>query len=111
MDRLAVLRVIDTALQQSSEEFAEALLLSNILIAASDLFLQFEWNSILHNLYFKIVDSVIKGTHEGLKQHLLEDCELISMLKVLGENTEVNLGGRQFRRGSNGNAFRLANFL
>jgi len=65
-----------------------AIVKSNILSSSLDLFFQYMWNNFLHFTVEQMIQGILDGENEDLKQALLIDCKLIKRIVEASKENE-----------------------
>lgn len=110
-DKLLMVELVENLLLKSNEELDSAMCQHRLLPIMTQLFKSFIWNSFLHNVYFNIVSTVLKGDSETLKRSLIDDSKLPAALVALSQHSAVFVRGKQYAKGNLGHALRIGMLL
>jgi len=124
--RLRMIELIDRILKMNSRRVMQRVCETGLVRIITDLFLEFEWNNMLHHAYERFVNTLLMRNDSGLLKALFVDSRLLdiiidsmkeSKIEVFryfeGKNELKNLfrQGRKIRKGNLGHITRIANIL
>lgn len=104
-DRLNVIRMINVLIDYT-EKVNFTIVEFGTIDIITKLFFKFEWNSILHNLYLQLVETIIESMTLPLIKQLIS-CEFIENL-ILMNTKETRFNEKLFRKGNIAQAYRIA---
>jgi hypothetical protein len=78
--RLRVIEFVSTLFHIRSEHVETEVVKSGVLAVITDLFFQYEFNNLLHNLFLKIISYILAGECVNLKKSLFADCKIVDRI-------------------------------
>ncbi|CAG9325789.1 unnamed protein product [Blepharisma stoltei] len=109
--KLVIMQIINILCGAHLPEVGRLFKVAEIIPKLTELFESHDWNSLLHERYFNIVESIIYSDSQDLQIALLEDAKLPQLLIRLGNSPYVQYGRALIKRGSMGYVYKIANLL
>jgi len=106
-NKLKVIEIIISLIKLAHEDLLDSIAESSILESITSLFINHPWNSILHNLYEKLIQCIFSSNHETLRQAIFTKAKVPQTLISLSEKKYEG----NFRLGILGYVTRLANLI
>jgi len=78
--RLRMIELIDRILKMNSRRVMQRVCETGIVRIITDLFLEFEWNNMLHHAYERFVNTLLMRNDSGLLKALFVDSRLLDII-------------------------------
>jgi len=111
--RLRMIELIDRILKMNSRRIIQRVCETNLIKIITELFLEFEWNNMLHHAYERLVTTLLTRNDPGLLKALFIDSKLLEIIidSMKESKIEIFRQGRKIRKGNLGHLTRIANIL
>jgi hypothetical protein len=109
--RLKMIELVLLSLKANNQTIVTQLIESEIIKTVLDLFIKYEWNNLLHNLTEKIINQILDGTFDELKEYIFTRCQLVNFMLDCTKDINATMSKGTLRKGWLGQIFRLANKL
>jgi len=111
--RLRMIELIDRILKMNSRRIIQRVCETNLIQIITELFLEFEWNNMLHHSYERFVTTLLTRNDPGLLKALFIDSQLLEIIMNSMKESKIEIfkQGRKIRKGNLGHITRIANIL
>uniref|UniRef100_A0A7S1PGM7 Uncharacterized protein n=1 Tax=Percolomonas cosmopolitus TaxID=63605 RepID=A0A7S1PGM7_9EUKA len=110
--RLKVIDFLSTLFLSPLSEISVQLVKCNVLGVITDLFFSYEFNSLLHNQFLKIISYILSRDHLDLKRALFQECKIVERILAAHRlNEEACSKPRGVRKGYMGHLIIISNTI
>ena len=109
--RLKVIEFLSSLYHIRCEVVEKALISSNVLGVIINLFFQYEFNNMLHNLLLNIISFILAGESQPLKKNLFVDCVIIERILQANKVNEQAIQDKKMRKGYMGHLTIISNTI
>ncbi|EFC45663.1 SAPS domain-containing protein [Naegleria gruberi] len=109
--RLKVVEFLSSLYHIRCELVEKALISSNVLGVVINLFFQYEFNNMLHNLLLNIISFILASESHALKKNLFVDCQIIERILQASKLNEQAIAENKMRKGYMGHLTVISNTI
>lgn len=109
--RLKIIEFLSSLFHIRCEVVEKALIASNVLGVIVNLFFQYEFNNMLHNLLLNIISFILASESQPLKKHLFVDCAIVERILQAFKVNEQAQNESKIRKGYMGHLTIISNTI
>jgi len=106
-----MIELIGLSLKTNNPLIYSKIIESDLIEIFLGLFVKYEWNNLLHNQVEKIINQILEGNSDEMKEYLLNKVKLVDFIVENTKDLMFNTARGTMRKGYLGQLFRIANKL